>query len=148
MFRWQVVGLLLGAAAPWIGYALYTFRRVFAERSGGWLESLRFRLLDLVPVTHSMIVAGMCDGIIVLDVQCRVVDLNPAAEDILGWPILAALGQPVEQLLLSQPELIERCRAATEARLEIRLREAEAPRSYEAQIARLLDRRARSAGGC
>jgi PAS domain-containing protein len=39
-----------------------------------------------VPVAHRVIVAVMRDGIIVLDVQSRVVEMNPAAEDILGCP--------------------------------------------------------------
>jgi hypothetical protein len=59
---------------------------------------------------------------------------------------VAALGQLVEQLLSSQPELIDRCRGVTAARLEITLGETEAPRSYEAQIGPLLDRRGRISG--
>ena len=99
-----------------------------------------------MPVAHSAIVAGLRDGMIVLDARNRVVDLNPTAERILNRRVAAALGQPVEQLLADQPDLVAYCRGAAEARMEITLGEAVAPRSYEVQIASLPGQRGDSSG--
>ena len=158
LYRRQVIALLLSAAMPWLGNALYIFHLnplhpldltpagfALSAMGLGW-SLFRFRLLDLVPVAHSAIVAGMRDGIVVLDVRNRVVDMNPAAEGILTQPGSTAIGQPIEQLLAGQPDLLEHCRGTTETPIELALREREAPRDYEAQIAPLLDRRGKLTG--
>ena len=158
VYRRQAAALLLGAAAPWLGNALYVFRQnplhpldltpagfALSALAVGW-ALFRYRLLDLVPVAHSAIVAGLRDGIIVLDARNRVLDLNPTAERILSQRVAAALGQPVEQLLADQPDLVAYCRGAAEARMEITLGEAEAPRSYEVQIASLPSQHGDSSG--
>jgi len=44
----------------------------------------RFRLLDLVPVARGVLLEVMGDGMIVLDDQDRIMDLNPAARSLVG----------------------------------------------------------------
>ena len=44
------------------------------------------RLFDLAPVARSTVVDELKDGVIVLDAQDRVIDLNPAAAWIIGRP--------------------------------------------------------------
>ncbi len=44
----------------------------------------RYRLFGLVPVARDMVVDSMDDGVIVLDAQRRLVDLNAAAERYTG----------------------------------------------------------------
>ena len=44
----------------------------------------RFRLLDLVPVARGVLLEVMGDGMIVLDDQDRIMDLNPAARSLFG----------------------------------------------------------------
>src|SRR5262249_42892551 len=81
LYRRQASALLLAAAAPWIGNALYVFRLnplhpfdltpagfALSALAAGW-ALFRFRLLEVVPVAHSTIVAGLRDGIIVLDAR-------------------------------------------------------------------------------
>ena len=53
----------------------------------------RYRLFGLVPVARDMVVDSMDDGVIVLDAQRRLVDLNAAAERYTGCDG-ASLGQP------------------------------------------------------
>src|SRR5262245_52028554 len=149
VYRRQAVALLFSAAAPWLGNAVYVFRLnpldpldltpagfALTALAVGW-ALFRYRLLDLVPVAHSAIVAGLRDGIIVLDAQNRVVELNPTAERILNRRAATTFGLPVGQVLADQPELVAYCCGAPEARIEIALGEGEALRSYEAQIASL-----------
>ncbi len=47
---------------------------------------VHFRMFELVPVARWTLVEQMTDGVVVLDSAQRVVDLNPAAERILGSP--------------------------------------------------------------
>jgi diguanylate cyclase (GGDEF)-like protein len=44
----------------------------------------RHRLLDLVPVARERVIDTMSDGVVVVDVQGRIADLNPAALALLG----------------------------------------------------------------
>ena len=48
------------------------------------LALLRLRLFDLIPIARETVIAQMREGMLVLDLQRRVVDLNRAAEQILG----------------------------------------------------------------
>ncbi len=42
-----------------------------------------FRMFDLVPVSRSMLIENLQDGMIVLDKQRRIVDINPTAKNLL-----------------------------------------------------------------
>jgi signal transduction histidine kinase len=53
----------------------------------------RFRLLDIVPAARDAVVESMEDGVIVMDVQGRVVDVNPAAEAVLDQPAAQAFSE-------------------------------------------------------
>jgi signal transduction histidine kinase len=63
------------------------------------LALLRLRMFDLIPVAREMVVEQMQDGLVVLDTQQRVVDLNLAAEKILGIPAGQARNCPAATVL-------------------------------------------------
>ncbi|HTX91569.1 MAG TPA: histidine kinase N-terminal 7TM domain-containing protein [Anaerolineales bacterium] len=65
----------------------------------------RFRLLDLVPIARDTVVESMSDGWMVIDMNNRVVDLNPAAEDLIGLPRERIFGHPAERILSNWPKL-------------------------------------------
>lgn len=95
-FRGQAWLLMLSAAAPWLGNILYLSGAfplqgldptphsfaftglVFA------LDLLYLRLLYLVPVARTRAFEAMGDGIVVIDRNLRILDLNPAAAAMLG----------------------------------------------------------------
>jgi PAS domain S-box-containing protein len=58
---------------------------------------------DVVPVAHEMIVDNMNDGVMILDPQSRIVDLNPRAE-LIGHTLVEVMGKHVEE---SWPEWAE-----------------------------------------
>jgi PAS domain S-box-containing protein len=63
------------------------------------LAMFRYRLLDVIPVAHDAVFRGMQDGVIVLDASGRIVDVNPAAQRILGQSATQAIGQPYAGLI-------------------------------------------------
>jgi PAS domain S-box-containing protein len=157
--------LLIGALVPLVGNVLSTFKLIpipldltpFAFTVAGVLVSwgiFRFRLLDIVPVAREAVIESMGDGVIVLDVQNRIVDLNPAAQDIIGRKTSEVIGQPAEQVLSGRPgsstgiaeTLVKRYRDVTEAQTEIVLSEGGAQRVYDLRLSPLYDRRGRSTG--
>jgi PAS domain S-box-containing protein len=105
LYRRQVGALLLGAFIPWVAEVLLIldlspfapldltpFAFILTGLVFAW-GLFRLRLLDIVPVARDAVIEGMSDGVIVLDTQNRIVDLNPAAGRIIGHPASEAIGQ-------------------------------------------------------
>jgi PAS domain S-box-containing protein len=158
VYRGQVIVLLIGALIPWMANALYILEisplpnldlTSFAFTLSGLVAMwalFRLRLLDVIPIAHDAVIEGMRDGVIVLDVQDRVVDLNPAAERIVGRSGAQAAGRPVARVVSGWLDVAERHRAATETQTEITLGEDEMARIYDLRISPLHDRRERLSG--
>jgi len=156
-YRMQTGVLLIGMLAPLVGNVLSTFGlssfpldlTPFAFTIAGlavvW-NILYFRLFDIVPAARSAVVDSISGGVLVLDVQDRVVDINPAAQNIIGLPASEVLGQPIERLLADRPDLVERYRDVVETHAEITLGQGKSRRDYDLYIAPLHDQRDRLIG--
>jgi diguanylate cyclase (GGDEF)-like protein/PAS domain S-box-containing protein len=105
----------------------------------------RYGLLDLAPVAMGEVFRSLADGVVVLDSQSRLMDLNPAAQRILGLS-RDAVGAPASRLLQPQARLLERMGQESEARSEVVLSGEDGPRTYELAVSRLGDRGGREPG--
>jgi signal transduction histidine kinase len=102
--------MLAGMMAPWVANFLYITRlsptasldltpvALTLTNLALSVAFARYRLVDILPVAHSTLFNAMSDGILVLDHQVRVVDINPSGQHILGTN-QAILGVPVEDIL-------------------------------------------------
>jgi len=143
---------LLGVFAPWIGNVLYVtqlnpFPNLDLTPFGFTLSGLalawglfRFRLFDIVPVARSAIFEGMSDGVLVLDAQNRVVDLNPAAQAIIGCSEHDAIGQRAGLVLASHADLVRPYLDVTNARDEVVMPRDDGLHHYDLRISPLADR--------
>ncbi|MFQ5614038.1 MAG: histidine kinase N-terminal 7TM domain-containing protein, partial [Anaerolineae bacterium] len=158
LYRNQAGVLLAGALVPWAGNALYVaglspipqldLTPLTFTLSGliiGW-GIFRFRLLDIMPIARNAVIESMSDGVIVVDTQNRIVDLNPAAQRMIDRPAARAIGQPLGQVFSDRSELIKRCYDETEARTEFALDEDGLKRYYELRISPLRHKRDRLIG--
>jgi PAS domain-containing protein len=114
-YRWQVIILLLGPLAPWIGNALYITG--FSPISALDLTPLAFaisgaifawgifrlHLFDIVPIARRALIDSMADGMLVVDLQNRLVEMNPAFLKITGLTEEAVIGRPINELLADRP---------------------------------------------
>lgn len=88
--------VIAGATLPITGYVLQVLGYDFAGRvsllpfflfggvgSLAWTVS-RQQLLDLVPIARETVLANMPDGVLVMNSQDRLVEINPAGERLLG----------------------------------------------------------------
>lgn len=57
------------------------------------------RLFDLAPIAHHVIFEMLDDGVIVLNQQNCIVDMNPAASRLLGFDMQNSVGRKFEELL-------------------------------------------------
>jgi len=86
---------------PWPGMDLSASGCVLTSLIFAW-SILRFGLLDLVPVAREALIEQLMDGVIVLDNQNRIVDVNPAARKLALVQPATWIGEPAETLLVRQ----------------------------------------------
>jgi len=158
VYRGQGVALLAAVAAPWVGNGMYvlglnpfpnldltSFAFLFTGLALSW-GLFRFRLLDIVPVARDALIEGMEDGVIVVDPQGRVVDLNPAAQRIVDLPASEAVGNALARIAPGLDTLIEGYGVSGEAHKEVELGEGPGRRSYDLALSALRDRGGRLTG--
>ena len=154
IYRAQAGALVLGGVAPILGNAfsifglspfpsldLTPFSFSFTGAMMTW-AIFRFRLLDILPIARDTIIESMGDGILVMDIQGRIVDLNPAAQSTLGCKPSKVLGQPAIEALSQWPTLVQYFRNATETSTEIALE----GRFYDLRILPLNNQRSLPSG--
>jgi PAS domain S-box-containing protein len=113
LYRGQAVLFFVGIAAPW-GISMASQFTVVDYTPIGFLVTgiafavafFRFRLLDIVPIARGTAVETMKDGVIIVDDQERIVDLNPAAESIVGLSESGALGVSMDDIYEEYDELV------------------------------------------
>ncbi|MCA9996660.1 MAG: response regulator, partial [Anaerolineales bacterium] len=69
---------------------------------------MRYRLLELTPIARDVILENMQDGVIVLDAENRVLDVNQTAVSFLNASPRKLVGQPIDQLVDSWARLAGR----------------------------------------
>jgi PAS domain S-box-containing protein len=157
-YRDQIGIVLIGVFIPWIANALYILGlnplpRLNLTPLAFTLTGLvmawalfRYKLLDLVPVARDKVMENMSDGVIVLDALDRIVDINPAAQKLIDRPLIDIIGQPIEQILVERPDLIESYGDLPEAHAQIVLGEGAEQRYYDLHISPLYGRREKLSG--
>ncbi len=110
-YRGQTLTVLIAMVVPWTANFLFLVGATpithvdltpFAFALSGaavFMALYRFRFLDLVPIARSYVLEASPNGVLVLDGRGRIVDINPAAESILGRSAKDVLGKPGAQIL-------------------------------------------------
>ena len=111
----------------------------------GW-SLFRFQFLNLMSIAHEVVIKGMSDSILVLDMQERITEINPAAERLLGISASQAVGRVVMDALASWPHLVEHYRNTRNTLEEITMGEGDKQEWYELRISQLHDKRGQFVG--
>jgi PAS domain S-box-containing protein len=117
-FRSQALVIFAGGLIPWIvsviyltgnspvpGLDLTPFSITLSGSLAAW-AILNFRFLDLVPVARETLVEILPDGIVAIDSQNRIQDINEAALSFLGIRNRRVIGLPVESADASEKLLL------------------------------------------
>lgn len=104
IFRLQIATVLVGVLIPWVTTVITWLNLVplrlhevtpltfgISNLIVGW-ALFRFGLFDLIPVAYATLVESMADGILVVDGEERILDMNLAAQKMLGFHLLPSLG--------------------------------------------------------
>ena len=153
-YRRQTAMIIVGALVPWTGNLLYLsgafpgfdFTPVAFTVSGALftLAIYRYRLFGLVPVAREMVIDSLDDGVLVLDAQRRIVDLNAAAERYTGVSA-SSFGRPVEEVVAWWNEAVTETRATAEGAPAV-VRVEPGPRYFEIKVSAVRDSQRRFVG--
>lgn len=118
VYRRQAIALLFGISLIILSNVMYIsglspvkrfdITPVFLAPAGliiAW-GIFRFKLFDLIPMARSTVVETMEAGFIVLDLQDRVLDINPAFEKIVGINVSQIFTKTVREVCGNIPELV------------------------------------------
>ena len=120
-FRSQALVVFAGGLIPWIvsiiyltgnspvpGLDLTPFSITLSGSIAAW-AILNIRFLDLVPVARETLVEILPDGILAIDSQNRIQDINEAALSFLGIRNRKIIGLPAEYADASEKLLLTSC---------------------------------------
>ena len=154
VYRAQAAVMLFGVLLPWVVniidmWRIFGFIHVdtaamcFAVTGLAFMPGLfRFRLLDLTPVAWAAVVRGMNDPVIVIDPWGRIVDLNQAAERLIGRPTAHVIGSPAAHAFARWCNLSQHLGEISrygEGSLELSGPHASVPSPFDARISQLGD---------
>jgi len=115
----QSLIISLGVLVPWIGNITFIFRTNPIQEidlspfifvlSGALLAWGLFhnRFYTIIALAHKSLIERMADGLVIIDNQNRILDINLAAQSIFRTSKTAIVGQAIDQLFITQPDLIQ-----------------------------------------
>ncbi len=115
VYRKQSIWMVVGATLPLFVNLVCVFSLIpglhkdfspigFALGGIGFAIGIfKYQLLDIVPIARSTLIDKMKDGVIVLNLREQVVDINPAAQVILGLSSQHIIGKPINTFFSSWP---------------------------------------------
>ena len=108
LYRDQVLAIVAAAIVPWVANLLYLFTDLATDltpialglSSAAFAWSMfRYGFMDVVPVARETVIDEMNDGVLVLDADRRVVDLNRAIHPLLEGEESHTVGTHVGSVL-------------------------------------------------
>jgi PAS domain S-box-containing protein len=117
----RLIEMITHASVGFYDYSLFGYSVAILGFAFG---VYREKILEITPITSDKVIDGMTDGWMVLDLHNNIIDLNPAAEKILGLSRQVIYGKPVRSVL---PDWID-VSNATDSGKELEMR-----RSFKSQ---------------
>ena len=156
------IGLIIGAAAPLIENIVYVSGRLpegFPDPTpiAFTITGITFawaifgdRILEVVSIAHESVVSNLVTGVIVLDLENKVQDINPAAAELLGVKAAECFDKPLEEIMRRDVEsrtIVHEALSRTIAgKQEVFIKPAGREKTYQLQISGIHDKHGRFTG--
>ena len=99
-----------------------------------------------MPIARDSVVEHMQDGMLVLDHENRIVDINPAAEKILNLKVKNVVGQLAQEALSPWQDVVSQYEKISRTNEEISISDGEKFFYYDLQITPLLNKKGKQTG--
>lgn len=158
IYRAQTGIMLMGTLVPWVANALYIFGlnpfpqldlTPFAFTLTGLILAwgmFRYKLFNITPIAREVIIESLADGVIVLDLDAHILDINPAARKIINLSDDEIIGKSASEVLSAWPELIEQFSDIDRADTQISLADGDIKRYFNLRSSPVHDRRGKLTG--
>jgi len=113
-------GLVYAAQPAWLGGINITPMGFGIAGMIFAVSVLGLRYFEIAPVARNALFEAMDDGVLVLDADGRMADLNPSAERLLGVTA-SDIGRPAREILSRWPQLVEEGDVSVPDRFEVQL---------------------------
>jgi signal transduction histidine kinase len=97
----------------------------------------RYKLFEVIPVARATVIENMDAGVMVLDLQDRVLDINPAMRSIVDYSDTKKYAGTVEEVCCKIPGLVNACKDRNIAQSEFIMDKDGAPKVYEVFLSTL-----------
>ena len=160
LYRRQAIALVIGTLFPLVTNIAYTFHLIpglvvnydpFGFVLAGIAFSFglfQYRIFDLKPVARQLLIDSMGDGMLVLDDQSRIVDLNPAALEIFGATEDALVGHFVKDKFPQYVDLDALLSGADDMQYELSLKRKGRIFVYDLRCTPIIRNKAKSGRLC
>ena len=150
LYRWSIAVILASSLIPRalipfqvlgiIGFTTVAPLTISYDISGLilMLALFRFQMFDVIPLARERVIQRMKDGVLILDRQNRVLEINAAAAALLDRPAARRVGKKVDLALQHSPELLQAILAPTVGGT-VEIGAGEAQRCYEVRASALKD---------
>jgi len=156
--RRQISVILVGSLAPLLGNMLYLTGLVslpnldltpFMFSVTGISLALgvfSFEMLNVVPIAYERVIQSLSDGVIVLDSEARIVEINSSAQHLFESLGPGIIGRPVKQILPDCVGLLEKVSQASSVHRQVTLARDDTLGYYDLEISAISGRRGRLVG--
>jgi len=153
LYRQQSTWLVIGSLIPLAGNVIYIFRLIpglvqdytsvtFALAGVSfYIGMTRHQLFDIQPIARDAVIDSMSDAMFTLDIENRIIDVNPAALVIMGMEANAILGQRAAQVFSPWSGMVEQFKDTLEVQTDIATEYQQQEHHYDLRILPLYDRR-------
>jgi diguanylate cyclase (GGDEF)-like protein/PAS domain S-box-containing protein len=145
-YRFQISLVIVGLISPWVGNVIYLaglspipnldLTPLFFIPTSfalGWAIT-RFRFLEALPLEHISVLQNMRDGVIVVDIDQRILYMNPIAELLLGRTSAETIGQPLDRVSTNHAQILSPLLTGEEAQYEVSFLEGVNAPVYEVTV--------------
>ncbi len=140
IYRAHGAWVAVAALSPWLLNVLYVtgalpidatpFGLAVAGAAAYWGLTQR-QFLDITPVPRARVLEAMRDGVVVVDLEDRIIDLNPAAERVLRAPSSAIIGRSFDAAVARRVRLRPLTGEDNELQLEAEVPSGRGSRCFE-----------------
>jgi PAS domain S-box-containing protein len=147
-YRGQIISVLLGIALPWLtnaisnlvfGIDLTPFAFIVSGLALAW-SIYKYHLFERAPNAFETVIASMKDAVFILDMRNKIVNVNPAGQQMLALSSAEILGHHTSEVFRNRTDILDIYQHALNIREEITIDEDDQIRHYELSISPLTDR--------
>lgn len=148
VYRGQIISVLVGIAFPSVTNVvsnllydidLTPFAFIVTSLAFAW-SIFRHHLFESPPNAFETVIESMSDPVFILDMQNKVVNANPAAQQMLGLPASEIIDHQTQEVFARQTDILDVYEHAVNIREEITIGPESNRRYYELSISPLTDR--------